>query len=1004
MRSGTRLCPPYVLAFAAFFNLLIYLSCASVTISSKEKAPEQDLLDLALEAVAMKRTDLSIRPDLSPNPFALNRFRRWMENPVKAPSEAGRDAAGLLGKAVIPDLWLAELAGLGDISPLTPLILSDAAYPQIPPDLPEQVRRAVRTLLIAVAAGNAGLAAVKGVISPREMKAIEGQLYPDFCRAGEAAGPAGLKDLREAIAAAGKVDRKGILEVGVTLLDALSEARNRLAEREKWGDTVRSCSFMTPLGRVEIGGKGPDVHEDDAFLIIDLGGNDLYRGKVASGGNGTCALVLDLEGDDIYLGEAFTQASGFWGVGILFDLEGDDLYSAKECAQGAGLFGMGLLMDGGGSDTYLGKAFVQGASAWGWGGLIDMAGEDTYRCHRSGQAYAGVLGVASLCDLEGNDKYLSGMEAPDPREPDMNQSFSQGFAMGMRNVAAGGLALLADRSGNDIYQCRYFGQGASYWMGVGILYDEDGKDTYIARRYAQGAGIHFSLGLHLDAGGDDHTFSWGVSQGCGHDYGIGILLNETGRDTYVSDWLSMGASEANGVGIFVDNTGDDGYETKTAMAVGRLTESRRAGGIGLFMDAGGKDRYSRNGPDNSLWGANRWSAGIDREAEGRSGLRLLPHEKTVPAGEKGRERKGERESPLSRKWTGSEDMPYPDRVEALLSVASHWGFDKETPEKAGKELLDLDPERSVPAMADLLDTPDIMGLIFMDRFFTVHAYHAVRALIPKAEAADPVVRSRALYQLGRLRDSRALETCVRALDDPSWRVRTGALRAIGEILDKGRLDNLIPMKEGFEEALKGEDPRVLGDYLAGKEKGPMVLSVLARALPLSYETFERFTETPPENETRARPDDFARFVYRHLEDALPLLQRWIGDIRRSGDAAARVMGFLDDPDPSVQRAAAYALGQLRHLPALPSLIGLLKAPHLWVRDAAALSLALYGDEVLPPLARAVKRETPAFRILAVDVLSRIGTEAARRLIKDRLKDPDPNVRRAAERAVSEIKR
>ena len=70
----------------------------------------------------------------------------------------------------------------------------------------------------------------------------------------------------------------------------------------------------------------------------------------------------------------------------------------------------------------------------------------------------------SLCDLGGNDKYLAGAEAPDPREPDMNQSFAQGFAMGIRELAAGGEAVLADQWGNDLYQCQYFGQGASYMV------------------------------------------------------------------------------------------------------------------------------------------------------------------------------------------------------------------------------------------------------------------------------------------------------------------------------------------------------------------------------------------------------------------------------------------------------------------------------------------------------------------------------------------------------------
>ena len=46
------------------------------------------LLDRALQAMAMDRRDLRIRGDLSTDPSALDRFRRWMGAPLKAPPEA----------------------------------------------------------------------------------------------------------------------------------------------------------------------------------------------------------------------------------------------------------------------------------------------------------------------------------------------------------------------------------------------------------------------------------------------------------------------------------------------------------------------------------------------------------------------------------------------------------------------------------------------------------------------------------------------------------------------------------------------------------------------------------------------------------------------------------------------------------------------------------------------------------------------------------------------------
>ena len=987
-----------------FFIFTIHLTGFSIPISFAGTTDNDYLLDRALETIAMNRDDLSIRPDLSTNPFTLSLFSRWMKNPIKAPIEAQHRALNLFRTADRPSSWLRELAKYGDICSSIPVPLKSYTVYKLPASLPAQLKEAIHLILDAIYTANTRLTAVKSEVPAGKIKLFEKYILPDYCEKrnteNAAEGQNRIKELREAIDAAGNVGMRGIFEAGIIILDAIAMAETILRKTDKWHKNVSSFSFMTGLGPVKIGGPGPDVYENDEILIIDLGGNDFYKGKVASGIDGKCSIVLDLEGDDVYLGKDYTQASGIWGVGILFDLGGNDLYRAGNYSQGTGLFGIGLLMDGGGMDSYLGGKFVQAASSWGWGGLIDLAGEDSYQCHHSGQAYSEVLGISCLCDLSGNDKYISGTGAPDPREPDMNQSFSQGFASGVRNLAAGGFALLADRSGNDLYQCQYFGQGASYWMGVGILYDEDGKDTYIARRYAQGAGIHFSLGLLMDAGGNDQTISWGVSQGCGHDHGIGILINEAGNDSYASDWLSMGASEANGVGIFVDNSGDDGYETKTGMAVGHLIQKRRAGGIGLFIDAGGKDRYSRNGSDNSLWGSNRWGVGIDDAEQGASGMSIIPPGETSPISEEVEGQRIEEIIHLLHLLVKSEAMPYPENIEGMLSVASHWGLEVEAIQKRAKEkLLNLDPEKSVPAMVNLLNTPDIMSLIFMEKFFAVHAFHALRELMQKTEDHDPIVKSRAFYYIGRLKDSRALECSLEALNDPWWKIRSNAIRAVGEILDKRRLEILIPMKEALDEALRENDPHIIKDYLKDDEKIPMVLSVIARTIPLDYKTYIKYEKFPSNEEKERLLRGYVHFIHDHLAKMVSLLKRWIMDINESTAIAKRLMVFLNYSDPAVKKAAAYSLGQMKYWPAIPRLLSLINDPSLWVRDATLLSLALFGDDILDPLDLAMEQGTASFKILAFDALARIKSGRSKTIIEKYLGDIDQNVRRAAGKAL-----
>jgi hypothetical protein len=997
----TRIILKYHDAFLIVLILCLLFMIHFSTLSLSPAAPVKNipLLDRALEVIAMKRSDLSIRSDLFEAPLAFERFSRWMENPLEAPREAQRAANHLLEVADDPVLWLKALSRLSDKTLSEPLPLERHQSHLTPSHLPKPLREAVIEILDAVYTAEMILGDVRDEISPQQMKDFEKYLYPEYVseKDSEKKDDALItfRDLKRTIDVAGNVNKQEILKAGIILLTALGRARELLTSTDDWKDAVESLSFNTTLGRVIIGGIGSDMHQQEASLIIDLGGDDLYRGKIASGRHGKCSVVLDLDGDDHYMGEDLTQGAGFWGIGILFDLQGKDFYKAGKFAQGASFFGIGLLMDGGGMDSYLGNEFVQAASWFGWGGILDLAGEDAYQCQHSGQAFSGVQGISCLSDTKGNDKYLSGTRSPDPRELGMNQSFSQGFAFGIRNLSGGGFALLADRAGNDLYQCQYFGQGSSYWMGIGILFDQEGKDTYIARRYSQGAGIHFSLGLLMDIRGNDHTFSWGVSQGCGHDYGVGILVNEAGNDTYVSNWLSMGASEANGVGIFVDNSGHDGYDTKTGMAVGGLIKSRRAGGIGLFVDAAGQDRYSKNGADNSVWSASRWAVGIDENKGGPSGLNIPLPVDPPPGNEVADEIRIKEEKRLTGIMAKAETVPYPENVEMMLSVALHWGLEKKIPREAWDKLLELKGSKSVPFMVERLDTPDIMGLSLMDELFTVHAYHAVPALIEATKAVDPLVKSRALYFLGLLKDSKALKNCVEALGDSSWRVKSAAIWAIGEILDERRLQVLETMKQAVVKALENNDPGLIEAYLSDGENALRLLSPLASAIPIDYQDHKAYGRVGLWKEKGDTLEEYVNCVFDHLEEIRPILERWTGDFRQSPFVAKRLRPSLSDPEPALRKTAAYSLGQMNVDSAIPNLITLLNDHDLHVRDAAVLSIALFEDKAIDPLRLAMKQKGPSFRILALDVLARINSGRAKALIEEYLNDPNPNVRRMA---------
>jgi len=355
------------------------------------------------------------------------------------------------------------------------------------------------------------------------------------------------------------------------------------------------AAWQSPWGKVVIGGTGPNTYEGDDFIgIIDLGGEDVYKGRVACGlglpGHSPISFVLDLGGNDQYLGEDFTQGFGFNGVGVLWDLgSGSDVYRARYCSQACGLCGYGELYDDGGDDTYMADSGAQGAAAFGYGHLIDAKGNDSYRGARYVQAFAQVMGIGVLTDGAGNDLYFAGAKYLHlPLWNDRYQSLSQGFAIGNRyGATGGGVALLLDEGdGNDVYQSDIYGQGSSYWFSLGMLVDRGGNDTYTSGQYCQGVGIHLSAGILVDLSGNDtYVMGVGLGQGAAHDWGVGWLIDRAGNDMYQGNGQGMGLNFS--VAILLDCAGDDSHSTNNDGSIGKGSNND----ISLLIDLGGYDVY-----------------------------------------------------------------------------------------------------------------------------------------------------------------------------------------------------------------------------------------------------------------------------------------------------------------------------------------------------------------------------------------------------------------------------
>jgi len=371
----------------------------------------------------------------------------------------------------------------------------------------------------------------------------------------------------------------------------------------------------TSYGTIVIGGAGPNTYElDHRFaLVVDLGGDDLYRGMIAASGDSEHgnAVIIDMSGNDTYDSAALGLATGRLGVGLLIDQAGDDVYQLEVGSGGAGFAGLGILFDAKGNDLYMGARLTQGAAIGGLGLLFDAAGNDRYASHGFALGFGGPQGVGATIDLQGDDEYQCGNKYPSayneedapngkPGDPMFQYDcFGLGTGSGRRLLTkrpewqdydlAGGWGLLLDVEGNDRYRSANFSQGHGYFFGAGAFLDLSGNDEYVAARYGHGSSAHYGVGLFSDRQGADYYESTGpfYNGGVAWDHGMSMMIDAgTEPDRYV--FLSsngLGKADYSGWGLFIDEGGNDSYQTRDGYGLASQH------GIGGFFDLKGIDTY-----------------------------------------------------------------------------------------------------------------------------------------------------------------------------------------------------------------------------------------------------------------------------------------------------------------------------------------------------------------------------------------------------------------------------
>lgn len=479
--------------------------------------------------------------------------------------------------------------------------------------LPISLRGPVQDVLQAVADAEAS--------RRMQVGALPAGLTPATLMRQVREGPGAPADYRQSL---GVWDSRVLARTAQPVLEAV--------ERLRWAISSAAplppvdWRLKTPLGLVLIDTTGRNtVHRlRDPLLIVDVGGDDVYRFESRSDAN-RIAIVLDHGGNDTYesLEEGADPSAAILGVGILWDTEGNDTYRGSAFAQASAAFGVAVLIDEGGDNRFEAQAYSQAHALAGIAMVVSGVGSDQYGSLTASQASAGPAGVALLLDRGGDDQYRLGnspLIRPSAQLPDRNASLGQGAGYGIRagfgdeGSGAGGLGLLVDLGGSDRYKAQVFGQGVGYQGGVGILIDSGGDDRFDATWYALGAAAHGAAGVFVKRGqGDDrYRVSHVMGLGAAHDLSVASFEDEGGDDAYVVDDLGFGAAHDSAVAQFIDASGVNRYEITGQRCRGfGVADHSQPGGsrqrlpqAALFAGEGAKGRAT--GPCARAWPETGW--------------------------------------------------------------------------------------------------------------------------------------------------------------------------------------------------------------------------------------------------------------------------------------------------------------------------------------------------------------------------------------------------------------
>ncbi len=323
-------------------------------------------------------------------------------------------------------------------------------------------------------------------------------------------------------------------------------------------------------------------------------------------------------------------------------------------------------------------------------------------------------------------------------------------------------------------------------------------------------------------------------------------------------------------------------------------------------------------------------------------------------------------------------------------------------ERAAAELLRMGAE-AAPALIEALRSPTpglppLAGQLLLrlgaaatpaltDALLNRHPEIRVKVAALLTESQDPrvipalaralrsqyyTVREQAARTLGNLRDPQALPALLEALKDPEAEVRAAAALAVGRYNDPRTFDALAD--------LLLEDPQLEVRQAAaralGETRHEQAIPYLLIALHDSFWWYERESGADA------------------LLDALEAIGK---------PAVDALLEALGDPEGAIRRFAARLLGRIRDPRAIQPLGMALYDMHFEVGQAAAESLAGFGEAGLKVLGEALKHPEAWLRQHAVYGLTLSGDQRIVPVLLNMLNDPEREVVKQVIQSLGKLK-